>query len=176
MPSPTDPFSRVDCAYHFTDSRNLELIRGRGGIYSAARLRELGIQFVPGGNEWSLTQDRRFGMDRYVHLCWIPGHPMAWHIRRRDPKVVLKYLKIDRSVLKQPGVMFSRGVANAVGVEIVPIESAAKEGMIDFEALYGNIGSLREPGPQARRQAAERSEILVPDFLSLKFIRNFPNG
>jgi hypothetical protein len=56
------------------------------------------------------------------------------------------------------------------------IPEAVKGDMIDFEALYGNIGSLREAGPQARRQQAERAEILVPKRVSIKFINNLPNG
>ena len=56
------------------------------------------------------------------------------------------------------------------------IPEAVKGDMIDFEALYGNIGSLREAGPQARRQQAERAEILVPKRVSIKFIKNLPNG
>jgi hypothetical protein len=48
--------------------------------------------------------------------------------------------------------------------------------MIDFEALYGNIGSLKEAGPQARMQKAERAEFLVPKRVSIKFINNLPNG
>jgi hypothetical protein len=53
---------------------------------------------------------------------------------------------------------------------------AVKGDMIDFEALYGNIGSLREAGPQARRQKVERAELLVPKRVPIKFINNLPNG
>jgi len=56
------------------------------------------------------------------------------------------------------------------------IPEAIKGDMIDFEALYGNIGSLREAGPQARRQKAERSEILVPKQVSIKLLMNLSNG
>jgi hypothetical protein len=162
--------------YHFTDVRNLPRIEKHRGIYSTAKLRELGIDFVPGGNDWSLGQDTRFGMDRFVHLCWAHGHPMAWHICQRDNAIRLRYLEIDRKILYENGVMFSPGVANAVGMELVSVARAVEQELIDYDALYGNIGSLREPGPQARRQAAEKSEILVPDFVPMKLIRNFPNG
>jgi hypothetical protein len=171
-----DPLLRIERMYHFTDVRNLPRIRGHRGIYSTVKLRELNIEFEAGGNKWSLEQDIRFGMHQYVHLCWARGHPMAWHITQRDSTVRLKYLEIDRSILYEPGVVFSPGIANAVGMELFPIQNAVKNQLIDYDAFYGNIGSLRESGPQARRQAAEKSEILVPDFVSMKFIRNLPNG
>ena len=101
---------------------------------------------------------------------------MAWHIRQRDAGVRILYLQIDRSILYEPGVLFTPGVANAVGMTFHPIPEAVREDMIDFEALYGNIGSLREAGPQARRQRAERAEVLVPKRVSIKLIENLPNG
>jgi hypothetical protein len=56
------------------------------------------------------------------------------------------------------------------------VQEAVDGEMIDYDALYGNIGSLREPGPQARRQQAEKSEILVPDLVPIRFIRNMPRS
>lgn len=171
-----DPLLRIERMYHFTDIRNLPCIREHYGIYSTAKLRELDIEFVSGGNQWSLEQDVRFGMDQYVHLCWAVRHPMAWYITQRDSTAKLKYLEIDRRILYEPDVKFSPGVANAVGMELYSIPEAVKQELIDYEAFYGNIGSLRDAEPQARRQAAEKSEILVPNFVPMKFIRNFPNG
>jgi hypothetical protein len=101
---------------------------------------------------------------------------MEWHIRQRDAGIRIIYLQIDRSILYEPGVLFTPGVANAVGMTSHSIREAVKGDMIDFDALYGNIGSLREAGPQARRQRAERAEILVPKRVSTKFIMNLPNG
>ena len=176
MASAPDPLLRIPRLYHFTDVRNLPKIRELGGILSTASLRESECEFVPGGNQWSLDQDVLTGMDRYVHLCWATGHPMAWYVTQRDPSIRLRYLQIDRSILYQPGVKFCGGVANAIGMETWSVPEAVAGDMIDYEALYGNIGPLREPEPQARRQKAEKSEILVPDYIPLELIRNFPNG
>ena len=101
---------------------------------------------------------------------------MEWHIRQRDANIRLYYLRIDRSILYEPNVRFSPGVANAVGMPTYSVEEAVKGKMIDYDALYANIGSLREAGPQARRQKAEKSEILVPKRVAIKFIKNLPNG
>src|ERR1700676_2994866 len=171
-----DPLQWVPCLYHFTDIRNLPLIRELKGILCTANLRKKGHEFFAGGNDWSLKQDQRFGMDEYVHLCWATKHSMEWHIRQRDANIRLYYLRIDRSILYEPNVRFSPGVANAVGMPTYSVEEAVKGKMIDYDALYANIGSLREAGPQARRQKAEKSEILVPKRVAIKFIKNLPNG
>jgi hypothetical protein len=74
----TDHLKRVGWLYHFTDSRNLRLIRELNGLWSTAKLREMGIEFYSGGNEHSLDADQMFGMDEYVHLCFTTKHPMAY--------------------------------------------------------------------------------------------------
>jgi hypothetical protein len=102
-----DSLRCVPGLYHFTDIRNLPLIRELKGILCTAKLREEGHEFFAGGNDWSLKQDRRFGMDEYVHLCWATGHPMEWHIRHRDIPA-LSEVEVsdsrDRQDLAQPDI------------------------------------------------------------------------
>jgi hypothetical protein len=48
--------------------------------------------------------------------------------------------------------------------------------MIDFEVLYTRT-DWSDPAIYARRQAAERCEILVPDTVPFKYFSEyFPNG
>lgn len=176
MVAAPDPLLRIPYLYHFTDVRNLPAIKELGALWSTAKLREAEREFFPGGNDWSLDQDQRTGMHEFVHLCWVLRHPMEWNIRQRDATIRLKYLRIDRQILYEPGVRFSPGVANAVGMGTYSIEEARDSDMIDYEALYGNIGPLYQAGPQARRAAAEQCEILVPDHIPMRLITNFPNG
>jgi hypothetical protein len=173
MAAPPDSLLHIPRLYHFTDTRNLPLIREHGGIFSTARLREMGVQFHPGGNQWSLDQDVRFGMDRFVHLCFAVDHPMEHRARERGDILVAKYLYIDRSILYEPGVVFAPDVANGVNLRTCSIEEA--RGRIDYDILYTRT-NWRDPAIQARRQAAERCEILVPDHVPMRFIREFPNG
>ena len=102
-----DPLLRIPHLFHFTDMSNMSKIRELGGIYSTANLREMGEAFCAGGDQDSLSLDVRYGMDRYVHLCWAAGHPMARRIKERKPDANLFYLKIDRAVLYTPGVRFA---------------------------------------------------------------------
>src|SRR5205809_5283998 len=77
-----DPLKRISFLYHFTDRRNLPLIRDLGGLYPLAELVRKGVDVpAPGGNEWSRDADGMRGMDQYVHLCFRSTHPMAFIAR-----------------------------------------------------------------------------------------------
>jgi hypothetical protein len=50
----TDPLKRIPVLYHFTDRRNLDLIRELGGLHPLAELKRKEVEIpAPGGNEWS---------------------------------------------------------------------------------------------------------------------------
>src|SRR5665213_1438506 len=114
-----DLLSRVSWLYHFTDSRNIASIRELDGLWSTAKLREMGIEFHPGGNQHSLDADTMFGMDRYVHLCFTSEHPMAF-IAKNDGRIEkLQWIYIDdpKSIFEIEGVMYCPEVANISGVQ-----------------------------------------------------------
>ena len=169
-----DRLLRVKKLYHFTDKRNFAQIRDLDGVWSTAKLREMDIEFFPGGNDLSLELDQKFGMDQFVHLCWDYGHPMAYYVRQRDKNIKLFYLQIAPEILDVPGALFSPGVANAVGMPTYSVQEAVDGNMIDHDALERKIGSFMIRENQERRQIAEKSEILVPDHVPLSFILNLP--
>ncbi|MGC2526692.1 MAG: DarT ssDNA thymidine ADP-ribosyltransferase family protein [Candidatus Acidiferrum sp.] len=175
MAGKPDSLLRIPHLYHFTDVRNLPTIKELDGIYSTAKLREMAAGFKAGGDEQSLQLDLRSGMDQYVHLCFDLRHPMESYIKSRDREANLVYLKIDRAILYQDGVRFSTGVAYAQGVQTFTIEEAQDGNMIDYQVLY-TFMPWGDPVVKPRRRAAELCEIFVPDYVSMKFIRNFPNG
>ena len=160
--------------YHFTDRRNLALIRELGGLLSLARLRELEIEIpAPGGNAWSHEADEQKGLDKYVHLCFKRRHPME-HTARQDGRIEASiFLKIHLEVLEFEGVKFTPDVSNKSGVLTYSIDDAHK--MIDWEVLYTQT-DWNDPVIQERLQQAERCEILVPDKIPLELIRNLPDG
>jgi hypothetical protein len=174
MSPAADPLLAITRLFHFTPVTNLENIRAYGGIYATARLREMGIGFTTGGNELSLRLDTEGGMDQYVHLCWDYGHPMEWYVSNRGINV--RYLEIDRAILYEDTTRFCPGVANANGMCTHSVPEAVAGGMIDYDAINRKIGSLKESENQERRKRAEKTEILIPDFVPMKYIRNFPNG
>jgi hypothetical protein len=172
---PTDPLLRIPHLFHFTDMVNMPKIKELDGLYSTAKMREMDRDFCAGGDQDSLSLDVRFGMDQYVHLCWAVGHPMAGRIKERKPDANLFYLKIDRAVLYTPGVKFATGVVYANGTEIVDLAEAVERKLINFHSLY-DWTPWTDPVAQANRRAAELCEILIPDYVPLSYIRNFPNG
>ena len=171
-----DPFRQygITSLYHFTDRRNATSIRELGGLHSLASLREMGIEIpAPGGNEWSHTEDERRGLDQYVHLCFRRNHPMEFRARQDGRITDSVFLEIDTKVLRIDGVMYTPGVSNKAGVEAIPIEDA--HDLIDFEVLISPI-KWDDPAFMERLRQAEKCEILVPNHVPMKYIRNLPNG
>lgn len=160
--------------YHFTDRRNISLIRELGGLYSLAFLKLFGIEIpAPGGNDWSQQEDCRLGMDKYVHLCFRNNHPME-HIAKNDGRIQSSiFLNINPIVLQKPGVLFTEEVANKSGCTRYTIEQAEK--IIDFEVLYQRT-DWNDSSIQSRLKKVEKYEILVPDTIPMKLIRNISNG
>lgn len=169
-----DPLSRIPRLYHFTDRRNLPLIRQLGGIYSMSALRNAGHAVVaPGGNQWSHDADRRLGLDEYVHLCFRDQHPMEFRAKQDDRIVDSVFLIVDSDVLRLPGVMFTPDVSNKAGVARFTLEEA--KALIDFEALYSRT-DWSDADVKSRRLRAAKYEILVPHGIALSLVRNFPDG
>lgn len=83
------------------------------------------------------------------------------------------FLQVHPEVLQWDGVRFTPDVSNKSGVPIHTIEEA--KGMIDFEVLYSRT-DWRDQAVQQRLLQAEKCEILVPGFIPLDLVRNFPNG
>jgi len=169
-----DPLKRVTMLFHFTDRRNLPLIRQHGGLYPMSQLKKKGVAIpAPGGNEWSRDADGLKGMDKYMHLCLRATHPMEY-LARQDGRIKDSiFLQVHPDVMLWDGVKFSAGVSNKADVEVHSIEKARK--LIDFEVLYTRT-NWRDPDIQRRLQEAEKCEILVPKKIPLDLIRNLPNG
>ena len=170
--SAADPLQQITLLYHFTDRRNVPIIRRHGGLYPMAELKRLGIS-VPaaGGNEWSQDADGYFGMDKYVHLCFRSNHPMEFLARQEGRIQDSIFLEIHPSVLQWPGVMFTPDVSNKSGVSTHTIAQART--MIDFQVLYTRT-DWSDPVIQQRLKQAEKCEILVPQLIPLTHIRNLP--
>jgi len=160
--------------WHFTDKSNLELIVKNKGLLSLGELERRGINIpIPGGNDWSHDADRMKGVQEYVHLAFVDDHPMLYRAKQegRIPDPI--WLKIDSSVLLEANVRYASEVSNKSGAPILQPEEAKEE--IDFEVLFTRT-DWRDPEIQARRQAAIKSEILIPGFVPIEKILGYKNG
>jgi hypothetical protein len=153
--------------YHFTDASNLSLIR-QHGLLSVTELNRRGMRPpAPGGNQWSRDADAMAGVDGYVHLCYLPNHPMCF-VASQDGRIPSPtWLAIDPSILDLPGVLFTFDVANKSGV--APVIGAVAVGQLDAEVLYTHT-DWNDPVIYARRQAAEKAEVLIPTHVPIGYI------
>jgi hypothetical protein len=113
----------------------------------------------PGGDENSQISDNANGMDKYVHLCFLPQSPMAYTARENGRIKAVTFHQVSLDVLQLDGV-----------------EEAWDQQMLDFEALYVRIDWSERPDVYRRRQAAEKHEILIPDHIPLDLILNLKSG
>lgn len=151
--------------WHFTDRANWDSIQQHGGLLSLKTLNERGIQIpVPGGNQWSHETDELKGLDKFVHLTFVNNHPMLYAAQQEGRITDPIWLEIDASILTNSNVRFCSSVANKCGAKLV--DQNEVEGVIDFEVLCTrmdwNISEIH-----ARRNAAEKSEILVPTMVPI---------
>lgn len=158
-----------DAFYHFTDTRNLPAIKANG-LLAMAELRRRRIEVpAPGGNQWSFDQDVRSGMDEYVHLTFAKGHPMEHSARNEGRIVDLFHIRVKPSVLRLPGVLATKDIANKVGV--VPVSIPELLNGFDFEVIYTRM-NWKDPAINARLQAAQKCEIIVPKAVATEYLTN----
>lgn len=159
----------IRCFYHFTDKVNVESIKRNGGLLSLDAMDRKGIKSLkPGGNKWSHDADRSKGLHRYIHLAFVENHPMKYVAEqegRIGPTVVLQ---VNPAILALPGTFITSDVSNKSGIQRYPANEAAK--YIDFDVLY-TWTDWKDSEIMERRRKVERSEILVPDFISLENIK-----
>lgn len=115
----------LDGIWHFTDGANFPAIERNGGLLCYAELKRRGISIpAPGGNDWSHEADERVGVDEYVHLAFIPNHPMLFRAKDESRIAQPRWLKIDISILDVEGVRFTREVSNKSGATLLTPEEA----------------------------------------------------
>lgn len=154
--------------YHFTDEANFPSISERG-LLSKERMREKGWwpPLATGGNALSHDLDTYRGIDPYVSLCMTRSHRMKFLAQKDGRLPNPRYLGIHPEVLRIEGTRIAFGIANANGVEILPVEEAVLK--LDTEVLYERT-NWSDPAVQQRLQAAEKFEVLIPNNVPIDLI------
>jgi hypothetical protein len=148
---PVDPLSRIRTLYHFTDRRNVPLIRDLGGLFPLSELEEAGIEIpAPGSDEVSRYTDRQSNLHRYVHLCFRDNHPMQFRAAEGGRIGQTIFLQIKPDVLQWDGVLFCPVMANTTGATFHSMEEARS--MIDFEVLYPPSGFIPYTDPAVQQR------------------------
>jgi hypothetical protein len=165
------PSTKHRSFYHFTDGRNVDSIL-KNGILSARSLEQEKLKCVFGGNQWSLDADKHYGMDAYVHLCFMTGNSMEYLARNEGRIKSVKYFEVSPEVLKIPGALISIGVSNSRGAKRLDVAQGLDE--LDGEVIYRKTQS--SPDMTARWRFAHKCEILIPDRVGIEFITGSRNG
>jgi hypothetical protein len=113
------------------------------------------------------------GVSDYVHLAFIDDHPMLFRAKEDGRITKPIWLRIDASIMLHDSVRFTSDVSNKSGVAILQPEETIEE--IDWEVLFTRT-DWSDPEIQARRQAARKSEILVPEFVPIEKILDYKDG
>lgn len=153
--------------WHFTDISNLNSIQ-KNSLLSLEKIESKKIDVTCfGADELSHSLDRASGLDKYVHLAFLPDHPM-YHVKKRE-KVITRpiWLQIDINVLCQEDVYYSNEVANSSNAKLFKANQI--EDMIDFEKLM-------HPVDFKSKVTARKAEILIPNQVELKDIIGFYHG
>ena len=164
----------IDGIWHFTDQSNIESIIKQGGLLSLDECEKRGVTIpAPGGNQWSHDADRLKGLHKYIHLSFVDEHPMLYAARQQGRISNPVWLKIETSVLDADDIRFSADVSNKADIAVLNAEEAKEQ--IDFDVLLTYM-DWKDPEIQSRRRAAVKSEILIPNFISIDKILSCKNG
>ena len=147
--------------YHFTETTNLESIKGNGllSLEKIEAAKFTNIKYMSSVD--SRTIDKYKKLHRYVHLCLYPEHPMEFAKRWAGESDATSWIKVNPDVVLQPGVLFSAKMSNANDAEI---KALADIGKSDFD--YGVVfkfADWSDPDIRDRLQKTKKYEILIPD-------------
>lgn len=160
----------VTSFYHFTDERNLHLIRRLGGLYSWHYLKEHDLVIPnPGGDSLSRRLDKEQGLEDYVRLSFCSDHPMAYSKSKNEGfqnTYVLLRIKVDVAAFKD--TLFS--TANAAA-------SAHYHGGSYEDLQQVNISATKQHYVSRSSSIfeAHQAECMVKTFIPIEYITNINN-
>ena len=153
--------------YHFTDRKNLQSIRRRGGLLSWKYCEDHNITIPnPGGGTLSRNLDRRHRLEDYVRVSFCDDHPMAYRCHQEGADLVLLRISIDVATFKN--TIFSDMNATDNNHSKGPSIDDLYE--VDIRATQRNFVSRSDDdfGPH-------QAEVLIKTFVPIKYILNIDN-
>lgn len=149
--------------YHFTDLRNLKSIIRLGGLKSWSQLDAMHVNYYKQSNRLSRELDLRRGLQNYIRLSFISYHPMVERSIRGGKKIIILQISVDIAYLGE--TLFSDKNATDRDVNISSKFDFLKTiNYSIFQQRYYDLGFIEKKQYQA--------EILVRDFLPIKYITN----
>lgn len=159
--------------YHFTDRDNLESIINNGGLHSWKDCEERGIDISkPGGGgqgslSWSL--DLRDGLEYYVRVSFTRQHPMMYVAMNENRISNPVILEIDPEVIYNEDTCYADCNATRNGANV-------GSSLEDFKKIHlQTVKATKHFDLDADEQPYFQAEILVKNFIPLKYITNIGN-
>lgn len=156
--------------YHFTDRDNLESIIQNGGLYSWADCEEKGIQIQkPGGSQSSRSLDFRDNLQHFVRVSFVTQHPMMY-VAMNDGRISNPViLEIDPEVAYWSYAQYADRNATKNGAKV-------GEEIDDFNRInFGALKVNKHFDLPEEEQMFYQAEVLVKNFIPLKYIMNIAN-
>ena len=163
--------NRITKLYHFTDFDNLESIIQNGGLYSWADCDEKGIKIAkPGGSSQSRSLDKRDGLQHYVRLSFTDDHPMK-HVAMNEGRISNPMvLEIDVETALWESSLYADRNATKTGAQVGGTLDDLKE--VRF-GLFNRMMRYFDMTEEAKMHY--QAEVLVKNFIPLKYITNISN-
>ena len=162
--------NNITSLYHFTDRDNLESIIQNGGLYSWHDCDCKGIVISkPGGGQLSRSLDSRDGLQSFVRVSFTKQHPMMY-VAMNDGRITNPViLEIDPEVIYWQGTRYANMNATRNGANV-------GGELEDFEAIHFNsVKAFNHFQLDVSEQPYFQAEVLVKNFIPLKYIRNIGN-
>lgn len=163
--------NRITKLYHFTDFDNLESIIKHGGLYSWADCDEKGIKIAkPGGSFQSRSLDSRDRLEHYVRLSFAYDHPMQY-VAMNDGRISNPVvLEIDIETALWVSSLYADRNATKNGANVGGSLDDLKE--VRF-GLFNRMMRYFDMSEEAKTHY--QAEVLVKNFIPLKYITNISN-
>ncbi len=163
--------NRITKLYHFTDFDNLESIIKYGGLYSWADCDEKGIKIAkPGGSSQSRSLDSRDRLEHYVRLSFAYDHPMQY-VAMNDGRISNPVvLEIDIETALWVSSLYADRNATKNGANVGGSLDDLKE--VRF-GLFNRMMRYFDMSEEAKTHY--QAEVLVKNFIPLKYITNISN-
>lgn len=157
--------------YHFTDFDNLESIIKNGGLYSWKDCEEKGISIPkPGSSGPSRSLDERDHLEHYVRLSFAHDHPMKYVAMNEGRISNPVVLEIDLEAALWEDSLYSDRNATRNGANVGGTVDDLKK--VHF-GLFSKLRRYFDMSDEAKMYY--QAEVLVKNFIPLKYIKNIGN-
>lgn len=157
----------ITSIYHFTDEENLTTIE-KFGIQSLSNIEKNNIQVAHYGAEsLSHSLDKKYGLDKFVHLAFIKDHPM-YHVAKQRGNIINPiWIEIDISILFNSTTLFCDKVANQNNAKLFSLKEIEN---------FINFGTMLYESDFSTRKEARKAEILVLGNIETSLIKGISDG